>query len=616
MCKQSPTINLQRDPRWGRNQEVPGEDPYLTSQYSIEFVKGLQGTGDKAQIGAACKHFIANSLEGGTGSGIDRHNFDARISLEDLHDYYLPPFEACARHAMGTMCSYNALNGIPTCANDWLLKDLLRKEWKFSGYVVSDCGALHDIYNGHHYANDAAQASALAINATVDLNCGNGDVYPAGLLEAFDKGLVQEETIRASFARLARIQFRLGLFDPKDFDPGHDINVVGSHGDLAFEAALQSIVLLQNRNNILPLDPNSKFAVIGPHINSTVELLSNYHGQKCGCGSSMNFSCITTPLQALSAMANSPVTGIMGCHVVNDDLNEIEEATRAAKESDAVILLVGLDQSQESEGKDRTQITLPGLQTDLIQAVLQVVSDKTILVLVHGGSVSFEESILARTPAVISASYGGEAASEALASVLFGKYNPTGKLSSTMYPPSFEKDLPITEMGVRVGVGRTHLYYKGAPEFPFGHGLSYSQWELDWLDSQEGQLYLELTEESPVIRVSITIRNTGPYTGGQTVLLFWRPTWSSATVYQKLIGFQGTQDLAVNEKKTIEFDVSTDAFSMWNSRSNSTEILSGNYVLEARASGASTTRPLLVKRASSRLQRIAQLARMSQYVRP
>jgi len=578
-------------------------------------VKGLQGTGAKTQIGANCKHFIANSLEGGTGSGINRHNFDARVSLEDLHDYYLPPFEACTRHAMGTMCSYNALNGVPTCANEWLLKDVLRKEWNFTGYIVSDCGALADIYDGHHYATGPTQASAQAMNATVDLNCGDGVVYPKGLLEAFAEGLVQEKTIRESFARLARIQFRLGLFDPKDFDPNQDIKTVGSHGDLAFEAALQSIVLLQNRNSILPLDPSLKLAVIGPHINSTAALLSNYHGNKCGCGPSRGFSCLETPLQALTAMASGSVTGITGCHVAQDDLNEIDKATKAAKESDAVILLVGLDQSQESEGKDRAQMTLPGLQPDLIEAVLRVASEKTILVLLHGGSVSLGESIRAHTPAIISASYGGEAASKALASVLFGEYNPTGKLAATMYPPSFGDELPITEMGLRVGVGRTHLYYKGAPEFPFGHGLSYSQWELYWSDSQN-DMTLELTGDAPSIRVSITIRNSGPYTGGQTVLLFWRPATPSANVRQKLIGFQGAQDMVVGEERVVDFEVSRDAFSMWNSRSNSTEVLAGKYLLEARASGSKLTRTLLVKRTSISLQNIAQLTRMTYYLRP
>lgn len=613
----SPTINLQRDPRWGRNQEgmislycnniifcfdyemlkinltrfcalAPGEDPHLTSQYAVEFVQGLQGDGATLRIGAACKHFVANSLEGGTNTNISRYNFDAHVTQEDLQDYYFPPFRECVKYAVGTMCSYNALNGIPTCANEWLLKSLLREEWGFSGYVTSDCGALGCIVHGHHYATDPAQASAMAMNASVDINCGNGDYYPRGLLKAYREGWVQGSTIRESFARSAGVQFRLGLFDPKESNPEEDAKEIGSHGDLALEAALQSIVLLQNRRGLLPLDPSTKLALIGPHINATSAFLSNYHGAKCGCGdASKSFACIETPMQALSKMTKSPPVGVMGCHVSGTDLNEIEEATKAAQESDAVIIFAGLDQSQESEGLDREQITLPGLQPELIKAVLGVAASKTILVLIAGSSVSLGEFVLKNTPAIVSAQYGGQAASHALANVLFGDYNPTGKLAATIYPPSFADELPLTEMGVRVGVGRTHLYYKGTPEFPFGHGLSYSRWQLEWGDHTE-DTKLEILGAGAALGVNVVVRNAGPYPGSQSVLLFWQPE-SSLEIRQKLIGFQGSQMLDVGEEQVLRFEIQWEDFALWNEMRNSTVVLPGAYSLVARASGATLT---------------------------
>ena len=312
----SPTINMQRDPRWGRNQEVPGEDPHLTKVYAKAFVNGLQG-GDheKIRVGACCKHYVANSLE--HWYNYSRHNFDAHISDEDLHDYYFPPFEECSKTAVGVMCSYNAVNGQPACANPWLLNDVLREKWNFSGYLVTDCGALGDVVYGHHYAVDGTQAAAMAKNASVDVNCGNGEYFPNGLLRAYKEKWVEESTIRQSFQRMATIQFRLGLFDAskkEQSNPVHDIESIGSphHKQLALEAALQGIVLLQNKNNLLPLDPTlkKKIAIIGPHLNATSALLSNYHGAACGCSSDGSIkrddSCIETPFQAIARTVKFP----------------------------------------------------------------------------------------------------------------------------------------------------------------------------------------------------------------------------------------------------------------------------------------------------------------------
>ena len=378
----SPNINLQRDPRWGRNQEAPGEDPHLTSQYAKAFVTGLQTwTGDcsikpyrQIQVAAMCKHFLANSLE--RWGGFTRHDFDAHISDDDLWNYYLPPFQECTKHALGVMCSYNAINGQPACTHKLLLRDILRQQFNFSGYLTSDCWALKDIVHGHHAAVSAAQAAAMAMNATVDLNCGGGEYYPKGLLEAYRQGWVQSSTIRESFIRLVRIQMQLGLFDAfkatkrdeclrKDSD--WDLIDSTRHRQLAIEAAQQSMILLKNDNSILPLTPGlHTLALIGPHFDAREALLSNYHGERCP-GTVSN--CIESPFEAIEKVNNVPgtnatTTGIRGCSVSDDDDLDIEAAIKLASRSDIVILFVGLNQTQEREELDRNETTLPGHQQE------------------------------------------------------------------------------------------------------------------------------------------------------------------------------------------------------------------------------------------------------------
>lgn len=486
----SPTINLQRDPRWGRNQEVPGEDPYLTGQYSTAFVTGLQhetNSGQRLQgVAGCCKHYLANSLE--SWNGTDRHKFDARIDDDDLHNYYLPPFKDCvtsrsSTNVQGVMCSYNSVNGVPACANQYLLNTILRDRWNFDGYVVSDCGAIHDIISGHRYAKNNAEASALSKNASVDVNCGGTFQADDGLRKAlFEDGTVTREIVQRSFRRMAAVQFRLGLFNASSKKeaakhPERDVETINSpsHRNLALEAALQSIVLLENHNEFLPLDNNNNemksIALIGPHYNATEVFLSNYHGSKCGCNNNekcqekrlnKDFSCIDTPLEAISRRfrhRTTQVRSLLGCTVAGEnDENfeeELEKATKLAMESDAVVLFLGLDDNQEREELDRTEITLPGNQPKLLRKILEVAGDKTAIVLIHGGSISLgDDATTSQAGSILSAGYGGEAAAEAIARVLFGEYNPYGKLATTWYPSEYVRQIPLTEMGLRVGVGR------------------------------------------------------------------------------------------------------------------------------------------------------------------
>ena len=432
-----------------RNQEVPGEDPMLTGAYATAFVSGLQGSGPQVQVAACCKHFVANSLE--NWEGHTRHNFDAPVPLAELHDYYLAPFRACVMEgrSLGIMCSYNAVNGVPSCANDWLLKDTLRGSWDFDGYVTSDCGAVNDVCNpvakgGHGYTATCANASALSVQAGTDVDCGG--VYKGGIPAAVSGGLLTEAEVDVSFGRLTTVQMRLGLFDAGKgapfFDLGAEAIDTPAHRQLAYEAAQQTVVLLKNallKNDrpTLPFKPGGKVAVVGPHFNATEVLISNYHGSRCvdappggGPGSGKDFSCIASVLDAISAAnAGGTTAGVAGCSVAGGG-GDVDGAVAAAKAADSVVLALGIDQSVEREGLDRINTTLPGQQAELAARVLAL-GKPTVLVLFSGGTISLG-SLKGAAPAIVYANYAGEAAAPALADVLFGKVSPSGKLAATM----------------------------------------------------------------------------------------------------------------------------------------------------------------------------------------
>ena len=590
----SPTLNMQRDPRWGRNQEVPGEDPELTGNYAANFVQGLQGEVDgldsgHVQISACCKHFIANSME--NWEGHTRNDFDAKVPLDDLHNYYLPAFRSCVMegHSKGVMCSYNAVtatqgdqdplfSNVPSCANDWLLQDTLRDSWKFDGYVTSDCGAINNECQAEpkgHGVYNCTVATAKSIHAGTDVNCG--PVYQSQIVNAVNSGLLKEEDVNDSFRRLTTQQMVLGLFDNnKEVQPYFNLGIADidtpAHQTLAHEASQQSIVLLKNDNNLLPLQKGtSTIAVIGPHFNATELLISNYHGSRCldpnvaGPGSGNNFDCIISPLEAIQTRnVGSTTVGSLGCDVASNDTSNIAAAVALAKEADVVILAMGIDQTQEREGLDRTITTLPGVQLELIAKVLKVCavdSKNVILVLFSGGAMSLG-SVKDAIPHIISANYGGEYGGVALADVLFGDYNPSGKLAATMYPPSYVNAIPLTEMSVTVSPGRTHMFYTGDAEFTFGSGLSFTDWQLSGTKEEEEDEVLTLSLSDKMLTstsMAVTVQNVGTRSGRQTVLLFWKPMGEDHLVRhhrQKLIGYQGTSGiLNVGDQESLSFDV-------------------------------------------------------------
>lgn len=349
----TPNLNIFRDPRWGRGQETPGEDPYLTSEYVAAYVPALQYDNDAdggkhLKVSACCKHYVAYSLE--NYEGVDRHHFDANVTAQDMADTYLPAFEACASPAQGggscVMCSYNNVNGVPTCANPKLLKDLMRDTWQFDGYITSDCGAVEDVYNTHYYASTPREAVADVLSAGMDMECGKW--FDSHLKAAVSAGLVTMDQVDSALSNLLAIHMRMGRFDKS----GTAYDTIGwsavnsdLHQQIAREAAQQAVVMLKNDDSALPLSAKDvrSLAVIGPNANATKTMKGNYAGHP---------PFIISPLEALSTEVDQ-INYALGCDIESNSTDDFGNAVAAAKASDAVVLVMGIDQSQEREGHDR-----------------------------------------------------------------------------------------------------------------------------------------------------------------------------------------------------------------------------------------------------------------------
>ncbi len=519
----TPNINIFRDPRWGRGQETYGEDPFLTGSFAVAFIQGLQGNNPKYIKAMACaKHFAAHS-----GPEPLRHQFDARPSDRDLYDTYLPQFEMAVRdgHVGGVMGAYNALDGVPDCANHFLLTDLLRHRWGFDGYIVSDCDAIHDIYSGHHYADSLPAAAADAVGAGCDLCCGGS--YNA-LLKAVQEGLITEPEIDQALFYVLKTRFRLGLFDPPQDVPWSKLtladNDTPAHAALALKVAQESMVLLKN-NGLLPLDRAKikRIAVIGPNANSVPALLGNYYGTP---------SHPVTILEGIRQIAGpgAAVTDTPGCPIAllrdgsNKPTSEMTDAAiAAAKAADVVIYVGGLAAQYESEesteankyfgfnGGDRTRIELPSPQEDLLEA-LHATGKPIVFVNCSGSAIAmpWEAKHLA---AIVQAWYPGEEGGTAVAQVLFGKVDPAGRLPITFYRST--RDLPpFEDYSMR---DRTYRYYNGKPLFAFGHGLSYTTFSY-----RGAKLDKSTIEPAEILRVSFTVKNTGRQGGDEVSQVYFR----------------------------------------------------------------------------------------------
>ncbi|KAG6731660.1 hypothetical protein I3842_01G140200 [Carya illinoinensis] len=403
----SPNVNILRDPRWGRGQETPGEDPLLASKYAARYVQGLQGNdaGDRLKVAACCKHYTAYDLD--NWNRVDRLHFNARVSKQDLEDTYNVPFEACVLEGKvaSIMCSYNQVNGKPTCVDPNLLKGIVRGEWHLNGYIVSDCDSVQVLYEKQHYTASPEEAAADSIKAGLDLDCGN--FLAVHTEQAVRRGLLSEVDVNNALANTIAVQMRLGMFDGER--SAHPFEHLGSkdvcspaHQQLALEAARQGIVLLKNRGSSLPLSTKSHqtVAVIGPNSDVTATMIGNYAGVACG---------YTSPLQGIGRYAKT--IHRVGCdNVACNGVQGFEDAEAAARQADATILVMGLDQSIEAESRDRLGLLLPGYQQELVSRVSKASKGPTVLVLMSGGpiDVSFAK-FDPQISAILWAGYPGQA---------------------------------------------------------------------------------------------------------------------------------------------------------------------------------------------------------------
>ncbi len=572
----SPNVNIFRDPRWGRGQETYGEDPFLTGKLAVQFVKGLQGDNPKYfKTIATLKHFAVHS-----GPEPERHSFDAITDERDFRDTYLAQFEMGIKEgkAYSVMCAYNRYNGETCCGSSSLLTGILRTEWGFDGYVVSDCGAINDIYNGHKVVATPAEAAALAVKSSTDLECGSA--Y-RNLKESLDKGLITEKEIDVSLKRLFTARFRLGMFDPPEMVEYSKIpfSVLDCEQNkaLAKETALKSIVLLKNENNLLPLKKNiGTVAVIGPNSDQSFVLLGNYNGTP---------SDPITPLrgikeklagsaEVLYAQGCTWVTGLPGQQQNAEELKT--EALETAKKAEIIIMCMGITPRLEGEqmrvtvdgfnGGDRTRIDLPDIQQELIKEI-HALGKPVILVLLNGSAlaINWEKDNI---PAILETWYGGQAAGEALADVIFGDYNPGGRLPVTFYKSV--EDLPaFTDYKME---NRTYRYFKGEPLFPFGYGLSYTTFKYSNLK------VVKSCNVGDTLKVAVKVQNTGKLAGDEVVELYISNLNSSVPVpLRALKGFKRIH-LNAGESKMVTFTVAPDAFSIID-ESNKRVIKPGQFLI-------------------------------------
>ena len=553
----TPNINIFRDPRWGRGQETYGEDPFLTGSLGKAFVEGLQGDHPRYLKASACaKHYAVHS-----GPENTRHSFNTRVTEYDLWDTYLPAFRDLIVDAnvSGVMCAYNAYAGEPCCGNTLLMKDILRDQWGFTGYVTSDCGAIDDFFNHHKTHIDAKHASADAVFHGTDIDCGN-HAYKA-LVEAAKGGMISEEQINVSLSRLFKIRFRLGMFDPAEMVPFSNIPLsvleCDAHKALSLKMARESMVLLKNDNNILPLKKNlKKIAVIGPNADNTTAVLGNYNGFPTE---------IVTPLTAIKRKVNKKTQVIYEKavdYVAQPNNDSIAAIVNSLKGVDVVIMCGGISPELEGEEMpvnvegftrgDRTTIALPRVQTALLQA-LHNENIPVVFVTMSGSALGMEWEA-ANLPAILQAWYGGQDAGTAIADVLFGDYNPSGRLPVTFYKS--DKDLPsFNNYDME---GRTYRYFNGETQFPFGYGLSYSNFEYSSLRMPDA------VKEGETLKVSVDVTNKSKLSGDEVVQLYITHKESDyRTALYTLKGFKRI-NLKGGETQTITFELTPEQLKVVN----------------------------------------------------
>jgi len=593
----TPNINIFRDPRWGRGMETYGEDPWLTARMGVAVVRGLQGDPSQKYIKtlACAKHFAVHS-----GPEWNRHSFNAEnISQRDLWETYLPAFKALVKEAdvRQVMCAYNRFDGKPCCNSNQLLQQILRNDWGYQHIVVSDCDAISDFYEKGHHETSAgpAEASADAVITGTDVECG-GNYKSLG--EAVKKGLITEDKINVSLLRLLEARFDLGLFDPDSIvywtkSPMTEVES-SEHQAKALLMARKSIVLLSNNKGTLPLSKSiRRIAVMGPNANDSVMQWANYNG--------FPTKTVTILEGIRSKLPQGSVVYDKGCDYVKEldgQKNPIDydAVAQKVKDVDAIIFVGGISPKLEGEemkvalpgfkGGDRTNIDLPMVQEKMLKA-LKKLGKPVVFVLCSGSSMAlpWENKNL---DAILAAWYPGQAGGTAVADVLFGDYNPAGRLPVTFYASS--KDLPDYQ-DYDMSKGRTYRYFKGKPLYPFGYGLSYTTFAYSNAKVNKTVLPLKNT-----LTLSLDLKNTGKVAGEEVAQVYIRNLQDPEGPIKSLRGFRRVRVLPGTTKE-VRFYLTPSAFEFFDTETNTMKVKPGKYeILYGGSSDRKALKSLIVER--------------------
>ena len=554
----SPNINIFRDPRWGRGHETYGEDPYLTSMIGRAFVKGMQGNDKKYLKVAACaKHFAVHS-----GPENERHSFNAEVSIRDLYETYLPAFKSLVDVNVETiMCAYNRTNNEPCCGSNELISNILRNSWGFKGHVVSDCGAIYDISNNHNFTASDLESVAYAVKGGVDLNCGS--LYNL-IPEAIKAKLLSEDDVDESLKRLLMTRLKLGTIGNADDNPYSKIkpDVINSkkHKNLAKQVAVKSIVLLKNKNNLLPLkkEINTLF-VTGPNAANTNTLLGNYHGLS---------SEIVTPLEGIVKQISkgTMVRYKMGVGINDQQTNRMEWSASLAGSSDATIAVMGISALMEGEegaaissnaNGDRSEIDLPNTQVDYIKTLRDKAGSNPIILVINSGSALNLAEVEPYVDAILYAWYLGEQGGNAIADIIFGNSNPSGKLPITI--PESLSHLPLYDNYNMEN--RTYKFTNHQPMYPFGFGLSYSIFSYSDLSIKNNKIDI-----GDSIDLNFEVFNNSDIAGEEIIQVYIKDINASFRKPNSSLIFFKRVQLNAGEKKKINLVIDDNMMSSFNEK--------------------------------------------------
>ena len=569
----TPVLDVARDPRWGRVEECFGEDPYLAAQLGVAAVRGFQGDGsfgDKKRVIATLKHFAAH---GQPESGINCA--PVNVSARLLRETFLHPFKEAIQKsgAISVMASYNEIDGVPSHASEWLLRDVLRKEWGFKGFVVSDYYAIWELghrpdTHGHSVAGDKKEACALAVRAGVNIEFPEPDCY-LHLVELVRSGALKESQLNELVAPMLFWKFKMGLFEDPYVNPDEAERIAGSENNrkLALQAARETITLLKNENNLVPLNPSKikSIAVIGP--NADRELLGGYSGRP---------KFYTSLLEGIRAKVGDrvQVPFCEGCKITvggswnqdlvtpsrpEDDQRQIHEAVKAAQQTDVVVLAIGGNEQTSREAwsvkhmGDRTRLDLVGRQQELVTAMLS--TGKPVIVFLFNGSPLSSQYLNDNVPAIFECWYLGQETGHAVADVLFGDYNPGGKLPITI--PRSAGHLPAF-YNYKPSARRGYIFDSVTPLYPFGFGLSYTTFAFKNI-----RLEKKIIRAGQSTRVLVDVKNTGKRAGTEVVQLYIRDCVSSVTrPVKELKGFQKIL-LRPDESRTLALDLTPESLAFY-----------------------------------------------------